>query len=304
MTTPTTTPPAAAVTPSPPAPPHPSRPRKPVRPGRVLTHLALASYCLTSVSAFVWCVMVSLKTNPEFFSTSPWSLPSDPQFGNYAEAWSSAQISRFFVNSLYVTVASVGISLLFSVMAAYVLARVDFPGRTAVRMVFLSGLMMPAFLVIVPLYFLLRNLGLLGSLHGLILVYIATQIPFSIYLLQSFFQSLPKELEEAACVDGASPTRTFFSVVLPQVSPAVASVALLNTLTIWNEFFFALVFLTDPQQQTIPVGVLGLSVNAQYSANWVQLFAGLVITMIPMLVLFAFAQERIARGVSVGALKG
>lgn len=303
MTTPTATPPAAAVTPSPPVP-HPPKPRKPVRPGRVLTHLALASYCLTSVSAFVWCVMVSLKTNPEFFSTSPWSLPSDPQFGNYAEAWSSAQISRFFVNSLYVTVTSVGVSLLFAVMAAYVLARVEFPGRTLVRMIFLSGLMMPAFLVIVPLYFLLRNLGLLGSLHGLVLVYIATQIPFSIYLLSSFFQSLPKELEEAACVDGASPTRTFFSVVLPQVSPAVASVALLNTLTIWNEFFFALVFLTDPQQQTIPVGILGLSVNAQYSANWVQLFAGLVITMIPMLVLFAFAQERIARGVSVGALKG
>ncbi|TDC50686.1 carbohydrate ABC transporter permease [Jiangella ureilytica] len=304
MTTPTAIPPAAAVTPSPPEPPRSSRPRRPVRPGRVLTHLALASYCLTSVSAFVWCVMVSLKTNPEFFSTSPWSLPSDPQFGNYAEAWSSAQISRFFINSLYVTVTSVGVSLLFAVMAAYVLARVDFPGRSVVRMIFLSGLMMPAFLVIVPLYFLLRNLGLLGSLHGLVLVYIATQIPFSIYLLSSFFQSLPKELEEAACVDGASPTRTFFSVVLPQVSPAVASVALLNTLTIWNEFFFALVFLTDPQQQTIPVGILGLSVNAQYSANWVQLFAGLVITMIPMLVLFAFAQERIARGVSVGALKG
>ncbi|SEE87627.1 carbohydrate ABC transporter permease [Jiangella alba] len=303
MTTPTATPPAAVTTAPPPAPSSPRR-RPPVRPGRLLSHLALVSYCLTSVSAFVWCVMVSLKTNPEFFSSSPWSLPQDPQFGNYAEAWNGAQISRFFLNSLYVTVTSVGVSLLFAVMAAYVLARVDFPGRSVVRLIFLSGLMMPAFLVIVPLYFLLRNLGLLGSLHGLVLVYIATQIPFSIYLLSSFFQSLPKELEEAACMDGASPTRTFFSVVLPQVSPAVASVALLNTLTIWNEFFFALVFLTDPQQQTIPVGLLGLSVNAQYSANWVQLFAGLVITMIPMLVLFAFAQERIARGVSVGALKG
>ncbi|PZF84246.1 carbohydrate ABC transporter permease [Jiangella anatolica] len=302
MTTPTATPPAV-VSAVPPAPAPPRR-RPPFRGGRLLTHLALASYCLTSVSAFVWCAMVSLKTNPEFFSSSPWSLPEDPQWGNYADAWNGAQISRFFLNSLYVTVASVGVSLLFAVMAAYVLARVDFPGRSLVRLIFLSGLMMPAFLVIVPLYFLLNNLGLLGSLHGLVLVYIATQIPFSIYLLSSFFQSLPKELEEAACMDGASPTRTFFSVVLPQVSPAIASVALLNTLSIWNEFFFALVFLSDPEQQTIPVGILGLSVNAQYSANWVQLFAGLVITMIPMLVLFAFAQERIARGVSVGALKG
>ena len=248
--------------------------------------------------------MVSLKTNPEFFSTSPWSLPEDPQFGNYADAWSGAQISSFFFNSLYVTVLSVGLSLLVSVMAAYVIARVEFPGRAFIRLVFLSGLMMPGFLVIVPLYFLLRDLGLLGSLNGLVLVYIATLVPFSVYLLSSFFLSLPKELEEAAYVDGASPTRTFFSVVLPQVMPAVASLAVLNTLSIWNEFFFALIFLTDPESQTIPIGVLGLAVNAQYSANWVQLFAGLVITMIPMLVLFAVAQERIARGISIGGLKG
>jgi raffinose/stachyose/melibiose transport system permease protein/N-acetylglucosamine transport system permease protein len=298
----TTAPAGSVVTPQ----PAPARraPRRGVSVGRLVMHLALVSYCLTSVSAFVWSVMVSLKTNQEFFSTSPWSLPADWQWGNYLEAWNTAQISRFFLNSLYVTVTSVTVSLLVAVMAAYVLARVDFPGRALVRLVFLSGLMMPSFLVIVPLYFLLRNLGLLGSLNGLVLVYIATQVPFSVYLLSSFLTSLPKELEEAAAVDGASPTRTFFSVVLPQVMPAIASVALLNTLTIWNEFFFALVFLTNPSQQTIPVGILGLSVNAQYSANWVQLFAGLVITMIPMLVLFAFAQERIARGVSVGALKG
>lgn len=286
------------------APVRGGRQRRRVRPGRIMMHLTLATYCLTSVSAFVWCAMVSLKTNPEFFSTSPWSLPESPQWGNYLDAWNGAQISRFFLNSLYVTLLSVTASLLVSVMAAYVLARVPFAGRSVMRMTFLSGLMMPAFLVIVPLYFLLRDLGLLGSLNGLVLVYIATQVPFSIFLLSSFFVSLPKELEEAAYVDGASPSRTFFSIVLPQVVPAVASIGLLNTLTIWNEFFFALVFLTDPASQTIPVGVLGLSVNAQYSANWVQLFAGLIITMIPMLVLFAVSQDRIARSVSIGGLKG
>lgn len=275
-----------------------------VRPGRIALHLALASYCLGSAGAFVWCVMVSLKTNPEFFSTSPWSPPSVPQFGNYADAWNTAQISRFFANSLYATATSVVVGLLISVMAAYVLARVDFPGRALVRLIFLSGLMMPAFLVIVPLYFLLRDLHLLGTLNGLVLVYIASQVPFNVFVLSSFFTSMPKEMEEAAYVDGASPTRTFFRVVLPQAMPAVTSVAVLNTLTIWNEFFFALVLLTDEAQQTVPVGILGLQVNAQYAANWVQLFAGLVITMIPVLVLFAVAQDRIARGLTAGALKG
>ncbi|GGM03021.1 carbohydrate ABC transporter permease [Dactylosporangium sucinum] len=275
-----------------------------VRSRRIALHLALVSYCLGSVGAFVWCVMISLKTNPEFFSTSPWSLPKSPEFGNYADAWSTAKISRFFVNSLYTTSVSVTVGLLLSVMAAYVLARVSFPGRQLVRLTLLSGLMMPGFLVVVPLYFVLRDLGLLGSLNGLILVYIASQIPFNVFVLISFFTSLPKEIEEAAYVDGASASRTFFRVVLPQAMPAVTSVAVLNTLTTWNEFFFALVFLTSDDAQTVPVGILGLQVNAQYAANWVQLFAGLVITMVPVLVLFAVAQERIARGLTAGALKG
>ncbi|MBX9471926.1 carbohydrate ABC transporter permease [Microcella sp.] len=280
--------------------------RKPARTtgGRIGLHLVLVMYCLTSAAAFAWTVMVSLKTNPEFFSTSPWQPPSEPQFSNFADAWNGAKIGQFFVNSFYVTAVSVTVSLIIAAMAAYVLATISFRGRELTRLVFLFGLMMPPFLVIIPLYALLGNLGLLGSLNGLILVYIAIQIPFSVYLLTSFFSSLPMELEEAAALDGASSFRTFFSVVVPQMVPALASVALLNTLTIWNEFFFALVLLSDPSAWTIPVGILGLSVNATYSAMWVQLFAGLVITMIPMLILFSILQERIAKGVAIGGIKG
>jgi ABC-type glycerol-3-phosphate transport system permease component len=272
--------------------------------GRIVLHLALVSYCLSSIGAFVWCVMVSLKTNPEFFSTSPWSLPKSPQLHNYIDAWNGAQIGSYFLNSVYVTVLTVVIGIALALTAAYALARIPFRGRTLVRMTFLSGLMMPGFLVIVPLYFMLRDLNLLGTLNGLIIVNVAAQLPFNVFVLTSFFASLPKELEEAAYVDGASPSRTFFSVVLPQTAPAIASVALLNTLTSWNEFFFALVLLTDENKQTIPVGILGLSINAEYSAQWVQLFAGLVISMIPMLIIFALAQDRIARGLSTGGLKG
>lgn len=286
----------------------PARARRRVSPAgtarRVMTHFVLLMYCITSAAAFVWVAMVSLKTNPEFFTSSPWAPPAEPQWGNYGKAWTTANIGGFFFNSLYATVLSVGISLIISAMAAYVIATIKFPGRGAVRLFFLAGLMMPAFLVIIPLYSLLQGLGLLGSINGLVVVYIATQIPFSVYLLSSFFQSLPRAYEEAAAIDGAGGIRTFVSVVLPQAIPAMASVALLNTLTIWNEFFYALVFLSDPGSQTLPVGILGLSINAQYSAQWVELFAGLVITMIPVLILFAIAQERIAKGVAIGGMKG
>jgi len=272
--------------------------------GRIALHLALASYCLSTVSAFVWCVMTSLKSNPEFFSSSPWSLPKHAETANYSKAWNISGIGRYFVNSIYVTAISVSLSLVLALMAAYALTRVPFRGKGFVRLLFLSGLMMPGFLVIVPLYFMLRDLHLLGSLNGLILVYVASQMPFNVFVLSSFFTSLPKELEEAAYVDGASPTRTFFSIVVPQAMPAIASVGTLNILTIWNEFFFAFVFLNDESSQTIPIGLLGLSVNAEYSGQWVELFAGLVISMVPMLIVFGIAQDRIAKGLTTGGLKG
>lgn len=278
--------------------------RSAFRPSRVLLYVFLVSYCLTSVGAFLWTVSVSLKSNPEFFSTSPWSLPRSPTLDNYREAWTTAKIGTFFLNSLLVTAVSVGATLIVSAMAAYVLARVTFKGNGALTTFFLLGLMIPGFLVIVPLYFLLRDLHLLGSLYGLILVYIATQIPFSIYVLTGFFKTLPQELEEAAYVDGASAMKVFLKVMLPLAMPGLASVALLNGLTIWNEFFFALVFLSDETKLTLPVGLFRLSINAQYSAQWTALFAGLVLAMIPVLVVFGIAQERITRGLTLGAVKG
>lgn len=278
--------------------------RQGIRPSRVLLYVALVSYCLTSVAAFIWTVSISLKSNQEFFGTSPWSLPQHPSLGNYRTAWSTAQIGDFFKNSALETVGSVSVSLVVSSMAAYALSRIRFRGRSALTMFFLSGLMIPGFLVIVPLYFLLQDLHLLGSLVGLGIVYVATQIPFNIYILTGFFKTLPEELEEAAYVDGASPLKTFLRVMLPLAAPGLASVALLGALTIWNEFFFALVFLSDQSKFTLPLGLFRLSINAEYSAQWTPLFAGLVMSMIPVLILFGVAQERITRGLTLGALKG
>ncbi len=271
---------------------------------RLVLHLMLAAYCLGSVGAFTWYASTSLKTNPEFFSASPWSLPEVPQFSNYVDAWDKAGIGGFLFNSLYTTVLSVGVAIIVSLLAAYALSRIPFRGSEVVQTVFIAGMMLPGFGAIIPLYVLLRDLGLLGTLNGLVLVYIATQIPLNIFLLRGYMASMPRELEEAAYVDGASPFRAFTSIVVPQTTPMVVSLVVLNTLNIWNEFILALVLLTRAENYTIPVGMLGLSIQAEYSANWVQLFAGLILTSIPMLVLFAVAQERIARGLTFGGVKG
>ena len=278
--------------------------RRVFSPARVLLYVALVSYCLTSVAAFVWTISISLKSNQDFFGTSPWSLPSHPTLDNYRSAWTNAKIGSFFLNSAVLTFSTVAISLAVSATAAYALGRVQFRGNSLVSMFFLSGLMIPGFLIIIPLYFLLKDLHLLGSLVGLGIVYVATQIPFNIYVLTGFFKTLPRELEEAAYVDGASPLKTFLRVMLPLAGPGLASVALLNCLTIWNEFFFALVFLSDESKFTLPLGLYRLSINAEYSAQWTQMFAGLVLAMIPVLIVFGVAQERITRGLTLGALKG
>jgi ABC-type glycerol-3-phosphate transport system permease component len=274
------------------------------RPGRLLLYVALVSYCLTSVAAFLWTISISLKSNQEFFATSPWSLPHHPTLENYRSAWTTAKIGSFFLNSAIMTVGTVTVSLAVSATAAYALGRIKFRGNSLVSMFFLTGLMIPGFLIIVPLYFLLRDMHLLGSLFGLGIVYVATQIPFNIYVLTGFFKTLPKELEEAAYVDGASPLKTFFRVMLPLAGPGLASVALLNCLTIWNEFFFALVFISDESKFTLPLGLYRLSINAEYSSQWTQMFAGLVLAMIPVLIVFGVAQERLTRGLTLGALKG
>jgi ABC-type glycerol-3-phosphate transport system permease component len=273
-------------------------------PSRIVLNLVLAMYCLGSVGAFTWYVMTSLKTNPEFFTSSPWAPPASPQFGNYADAWNNAGIGQFLFNSLYATALSVSLSLAISLLAAYALARIPFRASGVLQVVFIVGMMLPGFGAIIPLYLLLRDLGLLGTLNGLVLVYIASQIPLNIFLLRGFMVSMPKELEEAAYVDGASPFRAFVSVVVPQTGPMVMSLAVLNTLNIWNEFLLALVLLPRSENYTVPVGLLGLSIQAEYSANWVQLFAGLILTSIPMLILFAIAQDRIARGLTFGGMKG
>ncbi|MQA97812.1 MAG: ABC transporter permease subunit [Streptosporangiales bacterium] len=229
--------------------------------------------------------------------SQPLGLPTTPQLGNYVRAWSEASFSTYFLNSVVVTVTSVALGTAVSALAAYALARYRFPGNGLLAAFFLSGLMLPIRLGIVPVFYLLDAMGLLGGRTGLIFIYAASGVPFCVFVLTAFFRQLPDELEEAARIDGASELRIFGQVMLPLVRPALATVALFQFITLWNDFFFPLVLVEDAAY-TLPVGLTRFF--QEYGLTQSLLYSGLVITTIPLVVVFLFATKQIVAGLTAG----
>jgi ABC-type glycerol-3-phosphate transport system permease component len=258
----------------------------------------------SAIAAYVWIVNVSLKTNVDFIGTPPFSPTRTWSFGNYATAWQSGGVATYFGNSVLVAVTATALGVGLAVLAAYPIARIRFRGSNVVLSVFIMGLMVPWMVTFIPLYLTLKDLGLLDSQLGLILVYATYNLPFNIFVMVGFMRTLPSQLEEAAAVDGASPSRTFFSIVVPLLGPGIASITIISFLNNWNEFFYAIVFIHSNQNMTLPVGLWQLAQAADYASNWVTLFAGMIITIIPVLVVFGFLQKRITAGLTAGALKG
>lgn len=269
-----------------------------------LIYAALGVVTLSSVSAFLWVVNVSLKTNRGFLATSPWSLTRTWSWHNYVEAWTTANISGYFANSVVVSVASTLLGVFVAAFAAYPIARVPFRGAGAVLACFILGLMVPWMVTFIPLYLTLQDLGLLNSRLGLVLVYATYNLPFNVFVLVGYLKTLPDELEEAAAIDGAGPLRTFVTIILPLMAPGLASVGIVSFLSNWNEFFYALLIIRDPEKSTLPLGLFQLGQAADYGTNWVTLFAGMMITAVPVLLVFALLQKHITRGITAGALKG
>ncbi|KAA1418284.1 carbohydrate ABC transporter permease [Mumia zhuanghuii] len=276
----------------------------PFRTYHLFFYLLLGSIVVSTASAFAWVFNVSMKTNREFLGTSPWELAEGWRWENYANAWNGANIGAYFGNSLFVSITATVLGVVVSVVAAYPLARVQFRFNGVVLAVFLMGLMIPWMVTFAPLYNLMQGFGLLDSRIGLILVYATYNLPFNVFVLTGFMRTLPYELEEAAAIDGASPTRTFVSVILPLMGPGVASVAIISFLQNWNEFFYALLLIHTPEKMTLPLGLFQLGQAANYGTNWVTLFAGMMMTVAPVLIAFALLQKQITKGLTVGALKG
>jgi N-acetylglucosamine transport system permease protein len=263
----------------------------------------MVPYLAAVLYPMVWLVISSLKTNRELF-TGVWALPQTPQWDNYVRAWERAGISHYFLNSAVVTACSLVGTVVLGAAAAYVLSRFTFPGSQAIYLLFVTGMTVPSFVGVIPLFFLLLDIGLLDTRLGLIAVYVAMNLPFTIFVLYGFFRSLPSELADAAEIDGCSPAGAFLRVMLPLARGGVLAVAIFDFIAIWNEYLYALVLISDPALRTLPLGVANLYVVNRYHADWTALLAGLVIVMIPSFVVYALFQSQFREGVTLGARKG
>ncbi len=275
---------------------------------RTLFFVALAGYALWVVFPMIWVAYSSLKPDDAIFRDT-FALPAagDLRWDNYARAWQEARFSDYFFNSVLVTAVSVTLIVYLGAMAAYALARFRVPGGPVVFWLFLAGLMIPAQLAMVPLFFELRALGLLNSRTGLILVYVANGLPFAIFILAGFFRSLPRTLYEAAIIDGCGEFDAFRRVMLPLARPGLVTVAIFQFIGVWKEYFFAFMLIggdVEGTARTLPLGLANLAITAQYRSDYGMLFAGLVLVTIPILIVYVALQKHLVKGVTAGALKG
>ncbi|MEU4209269.1 carbohydrate ABC transporter permease [Streptomyces sp. NPDC026206] len=269
----------------------------------VFSHGILALWALMVTLPLLWAVMSAFKTDKEIF-TSPWALPAGLHFGAWSRAWSQAHMGEYFLNSVVVVAGSLAGTMLLGSMAAYVLARFDFPGNRFIYFLFVGGMSFPVILALVPLFFVMKNMQLLDTYHGLILVYIAYSLPFTIFFLSGFFRTLPSSVAEAALIDGASHTRTFFQVMLPMAKPGLISVGIFNFLGQWNQYLLPTVLnVGDDGKKLLPQGLVALAVSQGYKGDWSGLFAGLVMAMLPVLAAYIVFQRQVQAGLTAGALK-
>ncbi|SEP78822.1 carbohydrate ABC transporter permease [Microlunatus flavus] len=266
------------------------------------SHAVLIIWSLLVIVPLLWVVMSSFKTSSEIFA-SPFALPARPRFDNYVNAWTTAGIGSFFLNSVIVVFGALVVTMLFGSMSAYVLARFSFPGNRFIYYLMLAGLTFPIFLAIVPLFFVLRGVGLLNTLPGLILTYAAFAFPFTVFFLYSFFRSLSRSIAEAAALDGAGEWRTFFSVMLPMARPGLATVAILNFVGLWNQFLLPVALNTNTDNYVLTQGMAAFASQAGYSVDFGALFAAVVITVVPVLVVYLIFQRQLQGSVSQGTNK-
>ncbi|WP_353112615.1 carbohydrate ABC transporter permease [Microbacterium sp.] len=246
-------------------------------------------------------VMINISLRAQNDQTSPLVPSSQMTFENYSAAWASAGMAGALLNSLFITVVSVALLVLGSAMAAYAIVRVLSRFSSVLFWVFLVGLLLPFQIAMVPLYFTMRDIGLLGNLWALVLFYVGSQMPFSIFLYSGFLRSIPPDYEEAAWLDGAGVNYAFWRVVFPLLRPITGTVIILNAITVWNDLLTPLLYLSGTSNETVPVAIMGFV--DQYVTNWPMIFAGLVIGVAPILIAFFVLQKSVIKGFASG-LKG
>jgi N-acetylglucosamine transport system permease protein len=274
---------------------------------KTLIYLFLVLWGVIVVFPMLWSIMSSLKTDQEIFF-SPWALPKVMMFENFVRAWVKARIGDYLLNTLIIMIPSLFFTLLLSSMVAYVLARFEFRGRTFLYYLFMLGMIFPLFLALVPLYFVMHLTGLLDTYQGLILVYIAFSLSFTVFFLTNFFRTLPKELGEAALMDGATQYDIFFRIYLPLAQPGLVTMFIFNFLGQWNQYILPnTLMITNSDTTThyvLSQGLYYLQAKQFYQNDWSGLFAAVTIVMIPTLVVYLIFNDRIEKGMTAGAIKG
>lgn len=263
--------------------------------------LLLLFFFVLTVYPVVWMFFGSLKGANEFY-TNVWGIPQDPQWSNFSEAWVSGALGKKFINSVIITAGSLVLLIPINSCAAYALGRLRFKGRKVIYAFLLVGIMIPSGVLGIPTFTVALRMGLNNRYIGLILVYVAQSIAMGVFIMRSFFISLPKELEEAALIDGCTPFGSFLRVILPLAKPGVMTQIIFNGLSIWNEYFMANIMLTDPSKLTLPLSMANFV--GQHTTNYPMLFAALSIATLPVIVTYVVAQKGFIEGISAGAVKG
>ncbi|AEI45449.1 carbohydrate ABC transporter permease [Paenibacillus mucilaginosus] len=269
--------------------------------GELVIRLALALYALVTLYPLIWLFLSAFKTNDEFHS-KPFGLPGQWSFDNFGRAWEVSAMGTSIVNSLLVTVLALVLTLVFGALAAFALARFEFRLKGFWMGLFLLGMLIPVHSTLVPLFILMKKTNLLDTYAALVLPYAAFELPLAVFVIAAFLTSIPKEIEEAALIDGTGYWGIFLRMMLPLSLPALSTVAILGFLRFWNDFAFALVFISKPALKTVP---LSLSVFATgYSTDYKLTMAALSIAVLPTILAFLLFQEQIMKGMTAGAVKG
>ena len=282
--------------------------------GKIGIYVVLIILAITIIVPIAWVFMASLKENEQFYG-SPWTLPKELHFENFVQAWQEADMGSYMLNSVIVTALGIGLLIIISLPAAYVLARFKFKTSRFWNVLFMAGLFINVNYIVVPIFlmlvdadsFLQSTLGhgfFLNNLFILALIYASTALPFTIYLLSGYFKSLAKDYEEAAYVDGAGYFRTMIQVIFPMAKPSIITIILFNFLSFWNEYIISMTMLTKPTLKTLPVGLMNLMAAQKSAVQYGRMYAGLVLVMLPTLILYMCVQKQLTEGMTVGGLKG
>ena len=281
---------------------------------KIFIYLVLGILAVLILVPVMWVMVASVKETIEHYG-SPWALPTHLHWQNFSDAWTKANMGGYMLHSVTVTGMSLAILLVVALPASYCLARFQFVGQKLLNTCFMAGLFINVNYIVVPIYLMLSDadkwckttLGqamLLNNHFVVAVVYAATALPFTIYLLSSYFATLPHDFEEAAYIDGAGYWRTMLEIIFPMAKPSIITVILFNFLSFWNEYIIIKTLVTDRDQWTLPAGLLNLMQAQQSAAEYGPMYAGLVLVMLPVLILYICVQKNLTKGMTVGGLKG